>query len=64
MKSKIFQMALGEEVRTSDATSKRSQITGYLLISMPKLSFDESCIVKPQTPKTNARDDDDGEAGE
>lgn len=33
-------MALNEEVRTSGATSKRSQISGHLLITMPKLSFD------------------------
>lgn len=44
VKGKIFQMALNEEVRTSDATSKRSQTTGHLLITMPKLSFDESRI--------------------
>lgn len=40
IKQKIFQMALNEEVRTSGATSKRSQISGHLLITMPKLSFD------------------------
>lgn len=40
VKGKIFQMALNEEVCTSDATTKRSQITGHLLIAMPKLSFD------------------------
>lgn len=33
-------MALNEEVRTSGATSKRSQMSGHLLITMPKLSFD------------------------
>lgn len=42
IKGKIFQMALNEEVRTSDTTSVRSQMTGHLLITMPKLSFDES----------------------
>lgn len=44
VKEKIFQMALNEEVRISDATSKRSQTTGDLLITMPKLDFDGSSI--------------------
>lgn len=39
IKGKIFQMALATEVRCSEATSKRSMITGHLLISMPKLSW-------------------------
>lgn len=43
-KGKIFQMALNEEVRLSDATSKRSQTTGHILITMPKLSFDATSI--------------------
>lgn len=53
VKNKIFQMALSEEVRTSDATSKRSQTTGYLLITMPKLSFDESTIQTTTTTDEN-----------
>lgn len=44
VKGKIFQMALNEEVRTSDATLKRSQTTGHLLITMPKLSFDATSV--------------------
>lgn len=44
VKEKVFQLALNEEVQTSAATSKRSQITGYLLITMPKLSIDETSI--------------------
>lgn len=44
VKGKIFQMALNEEVRISDATSKRSQTTGHLLITMPKLDFDVTSI--------------------
>lgn len=59
VKNKIFQMALNEEVRTSGATSKRSQITGYLLITMPKLSFDESCI-----PTINPNDSKPCKSGE
>lgn len=44
LKGKIFQMALNEEIRTSDATLLRSQMTGHLLITMPKLSFDKAII--------------------
>jgi protein TilB len=38
LKGKVFQMALNEEVRVDQSTSKRSQVTGYLLIVMPKIS--------------------------
>lgn len=44
LKGKMFQMALNEEIRTSDVTSQRSQMTGHLLIIMPKLSFDKAII--------------------
>jgi protein TilB len=37
IKDKIFQMALNDEVQIDASTSKRSQITGHLLIVMPKL---------------------------
>lgn len=39
VKGKIFQMALKEEVKISESTSKRSLITGHLLIVMPKLNY-------------------------
>lgn len=38
IKGKIFQMALKEEIRVDESTSKRSQTTGRLVIVMPKLS--------------------------
>lgn len=38
VKGRIFQMALVDEIRVDEATSKRSQTTGRLLIVMPKLS--------------------------
>lgn len=38
-KQKIFQLALDQEIRTSDSTIQRSQTTGHLLIIMPKLHF-------------------------
>lgn len=42
VKHKIFQLALNDEIRLSATTSKRSQITGHLLITMPKLSIDQA----------------------
>lgn len=39
MKGKIFQMALKDEVKISESTSKRSLVTGHLLIVMPKLNY-------------------------
>lgn len=39
-KGKIFQLCLPEEVNTSESTAKRSQITGRLLITMPKLNVE------------------------
>lgn len=38
IKGKIFQMALKDEVRIDESSSKRSQVTGKLLIIMPKLN--------------------------
>ncbi|XP_055682678.1 protein tilB isoform X2 [Lutzomyia longipalpis] len=37
VKKKIFQLALDEEVKCDESTSQRSDITGHLLIKMPKL---------------------------
>lgn len=41
VKGKTFQMALKDEVKISESTSKRSLITGHLLIVMPKLNYKE-----------------------
>lgn len=41
VKKKIFQLALAQEIKVNDSTSKRSQITGALLIVMPKLNYNE-----------------------
>ncbi len=45
IKGKIFQLALNEEVKIEESSCQRSQITGHLLIKIPKLNFNE-CIVK------------------
>uniref|UniRef100_T1GHC5 Dynein axonemal assembly factor 11-like CS domain-containing protein n=1 Tax=Megaselia scalaris TaxID=36166 RepID=T1GHC5_MEGSC len=41
VKNKIFQLALGQEIKADESSSKRSQITGDLLIIMPKLNYNE-----------------------
>lgn len=38
VKGRVFQMALNDEIRVDESTSKRSQATGRLLIVMPKLN--------------------------
>lgn len=39
-------MALKDEVRIDECSSKRSQITGHLLIVMPKLNMENAVTVK------------------
>ena len=39
LKGKALQLALSEEVRPDSSSAKRSQTTGYLLITMPKVIF-------------------------
>lgn len=49
VKKKIFQLALPEEINITDSTAKRSQTTGYLLITMRKLqtiNYDNMSIEK------------------
>lgn len=38
VKGKPLQLVLMEEVRPGQAVAKRSQITGHLVVSMPKVS--------------------------
>ena len=37
LKGKALQLALSEAVRPDSSSAKRSQTTGYLLITMPKV---------------------------
>lgn len=37
LKGKSLQLALSEEVKPDSSTAKRSQTTGYLVITMPKV---------------------------
>ena len=38
LKGKVLQLVLPEEVKSDSSTAQRSQITGHLLITMPKVS--------------------------
>ncbi|XP_063529298.1 protein tilB [Cydia strobilella] len=40
IKGKLFQLHLPEEVSTTNSTAQRSQITGHLVVTMPRLNVD------------------------
>ncbi|XP_046849224.1 dynein axonemal assembly factor 11-like isoform X2 [Xenia sp. Carnegie-2017] len=47
VKGKIMQLALPEEIMPDSSTAKRSQTTGHLVLSMPKLN----AVVRPKSMK-------------
>ncbi|CAB4024677.1 tilB homolog, partial [Paramuricea clavata] len=47
VKGKIMQLALPEEIKPDSSKAQRSQVTGHLLLTMPKLKG----IVKPKNTK-------------
>lgn len=52
-------MALNDEIRIDESTSKRSQITGNLLIVMPKLNFNnatKTLAVEKSTFKSESKE--------
>lgn len=55
IKQQIFQLALQEDIRINESSSKRSQITGHLVIRMPKLNYDE-IVVKERLRRENKAD--------
>ncbi|KAI9588855.1 protein tilB [Glossina fuscipes] len=55
VKGKIFQIALTEEVKPSEASTQRSQITGQLVVNAPKLHINEALSVK-STKRSNQTD--------
>lgn len=55
VKGKVFQMALGAEIRLDESTSKRSQTTGELLIVMPKLGAANCVSVKKVVNETESK---------
>ncbi|XP_074642130.1 dynein axonemal assembly factor 11-like [Tubulanus polymorphus] len=52
VKGKAFQLELPEEVNPDASTAKRSQITGHLLVTMPKA---KPMIVKKNNPKAKSK---------
>lgn len=44
LKGKLFQLALREEIKIHESSSQRSQITGSLLVRMPKVNYDQHRI--------------------
>ena len=44
MKGKILQLRLNSEVKPDSSTAKRSQVTGHLLVMMPKVIED---VIEP-----------------
>ncbi|XP_053949832.1 protein tilB [Anastrepha ludens] len=46
VKGKIFQMTFSEEIKTTEARIQRSQLTGHLLVNLPKLKVNELLIVR------------------
>ncbi|XP_017473561.1 PREDICTED: protein tilB [Rhagoletis zephyria] len=53
VKGKLFQMSFSEEIKTTEASVQRSQITGYLVIKMPKLHVNEMIIVRSRQQGNN-----------
>lgn len=52
IKGKIFQLGLPEEIKVCDSSAQRSQITGNLVIKMPKLNYRTNKInLKSSQPK-------------
>uniref|UniRef100_A0A0L8HP69 Dynein axonemal assembly factor 11-like CS domain-containing protein n=2 Tax=Octopus bimaculoides TaxID=37653 RepID=A0A0L8HP69_OCTBM len=52
IKGKIFQLSLNEEVSPDRSTAKRSQTTGHLLITMPKMKP----IIQPTNRKNKRQE--------
>lgn len=45
VRAKVLQLVLLEEVRPGQATARRSQTTGHLLLTMPKVSATSFCTL-------------------
>ncbi|KAL4226596.1 Protein tilB [Mactra antiquata] len=58
-KGKIFQLALEHDVNPDSSTCQRSQITGYLLVTMPKAKQVLKPSIKPIPKKTDNKENID-----
>ena len=47
MKGRILQLALMEEVKPDSCTAQRSQTTGHLIVTMPKLNPPRAPAMRP-----------------
>lgn len=45
IKDKVFQLTLSEEIKVEQSSAQRSQTTGHLVITMPKVSDLSGCRV-------------------
>ena len=57
MKEKILQLSLSEEISTDQSTAQRSQTTGHLVITMPKLKYilEGKCSRNSKTTTTTTK---------
>ena len=68
MKEKILQLALNDEISTDNSTAQRSQTTGHLVITMPKLKYilegkcSSSRSVKTATTKKTQQSNNRGDS--
>ncbi|XP_016956393.1 protein tilB [Drosophila biarmipes] len=56
VKKKIFQIAYSEEVKPSESTVQRSQITGHLMVKLKKLRVNDLLITKGATKSCTRSD--------
>ena len=57
MKEKILQLSLNDEISTDQSTAQRSQTTGHLVITMPKLKYilEGKCSQNSKTTTTTTK---------
>jgi len=58
IKGKVLQIVLFEEVKPDSCTAKRSQVTGHLLVTLPKLYPPKVPAQRPKTQKAEKEGDE------
>ncbi|PSN38717.1 Protein tilB [Blattella germanica] len=58
IKGKIFQIVFNEEIKTESSTAKRSQTTGHLVLTMPKVNGEVKLIPKAKSIPTQNEETD------
>jgi len=59
IKGKVLQIVLFEEVKPDSCTAKRSQVTGHLLVTLPKLYPPKVPAQRPKTQKAGKEEGDE-----